>query len=130
MIQRSLQLLSRKSLKPLVSRHLSVSSACMHVDRLPPLMEFPPIQIPKLSHSLRNWFMSKTLITPYFDNDFSMRDFSDGAKHAAATVSNDLAEGDFENMKNYLTPDCLETVEKSIRYSVFYCFVILSNFYL
>jgi len=58
--------------------------------------------------------MSKTLITPYFDNDFSMRDFSDGAKHAAATVSNDLAEGDFENMKNYLTPDCLETVEKSI----------------
>eukprot|EP00092_Neocalanus_flemingeri_P011678 GFUD01012588.1.p1 GENE.GFUD01012588.1~~GFUD01012588.1.p1 ORF type:complete len:228 (+),score=50.49 GFUD01012588.1:32-715(+) len=113
MIQRSLQLLSRKSLKPLLSRHLSLSVTCM-VDRLPPLMEFPPIQIPKVSHSLRNWFISKTLITPFFDNDFSIKEFAGGAKHAAVTVANDLAEGDFEDMKNYLTSESLDTLKKSI----------------
>eukprot|EP00090_Calanus_glacialis_P003549 TRINITY_DN12615_c0_g1_i1.p1 TRINITY_DN12615_c0_g1~~TRINITY_DN12615_c0_g1_i1.p1 ORF type:complete len:229 (+),score=49.40 TRINITY_DN12615_c0_g1_i1:35-721(+) len=113
MIRRSLQLLTRHSLRPLVSRQLSLSVPCM-VDKLPPLMEFPPIGMPKLSYTIRNWFMAKTLITPYFDNDFSMTDFADGAKHAALTVSNGLAEGDFDDMKNYLTTDCLETVEKSI----------------
>ena len=70
--------------------------------------------MPKLSHTLRNWFLSKTLIAPYFDNDFSIKEFSNGAKHAVSTVSNNLAEGHLDDMKTYLTPECLETVEKSI----------------
>ena len=78
-------------------------------------MEFPPIASPKISHSLRNWFISQTLI-PYFDNDFSNKEFGQGAKQAAVTVANDLAEGDFDNLKNYLTPECLATVQRSIRH--------------
>jgi len=77
-------------------------------------MEFPIIGTPKFSHTIRNWFISRTLITPYFDNEFSIKEFSQGAKYAASTVSSNLAEGNFEDMKNYLTQDCLATLEKNL----------------
>ena len=104
---------SRQYLKPLVCRQLSLSAACM-VEKLPSLMEFPIIGTPKFSHTIRNWFISRTLITPYFDNEFSIKEFSQGAKYAASTVSSNLAEGNFEDMKNYLTQDCLATLEKNL----------------
>ena len=127
MIQRSLTLFGKTTLRPLVSRHFSLSVPTM-IDRLPPLMEFPPIASPKISHSLRNWFISQTLI-PYFDNDFSNKEFGQGAKQAAVTVANDLAEGEFDNLTNYLTPECLATVQKSIRYlTIFKLFSDVTNF--
>ena len=81
-------------------------------------MEFPIIGTPKLSHTLRNWFISKTLITPYFDNEFSIKEFSEGAKYAACTVACNLSQGNFEDMRNYLTSDCLAVVEKNFRSSI------------
>merc|ERR1711915_492434 len=77
-------------------------------------MGFPRFVVPKLSHSLRNWFISKTLITPYFDNDFSIKDFSSGAKHAATTVANSLAEGELDPLNSCLSPECLDLVSKNI----------------
>ena len=52
---------SRQYFRPLVYRQISLSAVCM-VEKLPSLMEFPIIGTPKLSHTLRNWFISKTLI--------------------------------------------------------------------
>ena len=39
------------------------------------------------------------LITPYFDPDFSMAEFKEGAKHAAVLIANSLAEGDLDQVK-------------------------------
>ena len=47
---------------------------------------------------LRNWFLARTLVTPYFDPNFSMADFKEGAKHAAVLIANSLAEGDLDKV--------------------------------
>ena len=99
-----------------ISRKLSLTSSCLqHVTRIPHLMEFPNLVSPKLSHSLRNKFMEKTLITPFFDQDFSLKDFNSGAKHAVSTVANCLAQGDLDSLEHLLTPEALKTLSKNLR---------------
>ena len=83
---------------------------------LPHLMDFPLTVKPKLSHTIRwggiflldlcyflcqcrNSFLARMLITPYFDPDFSMAEFKEGAKHAAVLIANSLAEGDLDQVK-------------------------------
>ena len=77
------------------------------------------------------------LITPYFDPDFSMAEFKEGAKHAAVLIANSLAEGDLDQVKctvytvhhlNVLfqlcpsqvaavvTPECLNMLQKNLRF--------------
>ena len=65
-----------------LSRKFSLSSCKFHNDvtHIPHLMEFPNLLSPKLSHTIRNKFLETTLITPYFDSDFSLSDFNTGAK--------------------------------------------------
>ena len=83
--------------------------------RIPRLMDFPNLVSPKLSHSLRNKFMEKTLITAYFDQDFSLKDFNAGARQAVATVANCLAQGDLESLEQFLTPEALKSLSKNLR---------------
>ena len=113
-VRKTCQLFSNSMVWYSFSRSISSTSPLL-VDKLPRLTEFPRFVVPKLSHSLRNWFISKTLITPYFDNDFSIKEFSSGAKHAATTVANSLAEGELDPLNNYLSPECLDLVSKNIR---------------
>ena len=51
------------------------------------------------------------LITPYFDPDFSMAEFKEGAKHAAVLIANSLAEGDLDQVQ-YTVYNC--TPSKSL----------------
>ena len=98
------------------SRQLSLSATCLqNVTRIPRLMEFPNLVSPKLSHSLRNKFMEKTLIAPYFDHDFSLKEFNAGARHAVATVANCLAQGDLDSLEHLLTPEALKPLRKNLR---------------
>ena len=46
----------------------------------------------------RNWFLARTLVTPYFDPNFSMKEFKEGAKQAAVLIANSLAEGDLDQV--------------------------------
>jgi len=46
---------------------------------LPPLMDFPRLMWPKVMNTIRNWFFSYFVIKPYFDNEFSIKDFMQGA---------------------------------------------------
>ena len=115
MIPRSVTFV-RLTLRPVryfLARSLSVSAARPVGDSMPPLMQMPHIYKPQLSHSLRNWFLARTLITPYFDNDFSISEFSAGAKHAAVSVSNALAEGEMGSVENFLTEECLSVIKKN-----------------
>ena len=89
---------------------------------LPHLMDFPLTVKPKLSHTIRwggiflldlcffflcqcrNSFLARMLITPYFDPDFSMAEFKEGAKHAAVLIANSLAEGDLDQVPTLQSP--------------------------
>jgi len=77
---------------------------------IPPLMEFPHLHLPKLTYTLKNNFVSRTLITPYFDEDFSIGEFVKGAKLAACSVSEKLSSGDFTGLEDSCTEECLQRV--------------------
>lgn len=81
---------------------------------LPPLMEFPNTLFPKISHTIRNFFFARLLIAPYFDQDFSIKDFSSGASKSASMVSQCLSNGDLESLVDLLTPDCINEIKKNL----------------
>merc|ERR1711915_453461 len=64
---------------------------------------------------MKNWFLSRTLIAPYFDEDFSISEFNTGAKHACVTVANNLAAGDFLSTKHLLSTECWDQVQSRLR---------------
>ena len=98
-------------------RHFSSSKSVQSSSKyfVPLLMEMPHIVSPKLSHTLRNHFLARTLITPYFDNDFSITDFDIGAHFGACSVSNSLANGDISGIDHLLTPEAFDAVSKNLR---------------
>ena len=100
-------------LKPLqLPRQLSrcLSTSPVPRSHVPALMSFPNIVSPRLSHTLRNWFLARTLITPYFDKEFSQRDFDIGAHQAAVMVAHSLAVGDLNSLDSLVTSDALKEI--------------------
>ena len=112
-------MLSQKSLRnnclSTAYRNFSLSSTLSNVQSIPYLMEFPNLVSPRISHSLRNKFLEKTLITPYFDPEFSLSEFNSGAKQAAAIVAKNLAHGDLDNLENLITAEALDDLRKNLR---------------
>lgn len=49
---------------------------------LPKLMDFPEIIWPSVMKSVKNWIMVHFIIRPYFDREFSLPEFVQGAKQA------------------------------------------------
>lgn len=82
--------------------------------QIPQLMQFPPIVNPKLINYIRNHFLSRTLIRPYFDKEFSLREFNAGAKYAALHISQCLSSGDIEGLEDTCTSKCLDVVTKNL----------------
>ena len=82
---------------------------------LPALMPLPNIVGPKPSFTLRNWMLARTLITPFFDPDFSISDFDLGAHHAAVSVANSLALGDVSSLDHVVTPEAVRDIGKNLR---------------
>jgi hypothetical protein len=93
------------------TRHYCSSSRDNH---LPELMEFPHISLPKISYSLKNKLLGATLIRPYFDKEFSIKDFSQGAKFAAVKISQSLSSGDIDELNGLCTPECIDEVTKNL----------------
>ncbi len=91
-----------------LTRSLSTSFAFQ--SHVPALMGFPNIVSPSLSHTMRNWFLSRALITPYFDAEFSQKEFDKGAHQAAVIVANRIAEGDFESLRRLVTPEAIKEI--------------------
>ena len=78
-------------------------------------MPLPNIVGPKPSFTLRNWMLARTLITPFFDPDFSISDFDLGAHHAAVSVANSLALGDVSSLEHVVTPEAVRDIGKNLR---------------
>jgi len=82
--------------------------------RMPSLMDFPKRLFPNLVNTARNWFIATTLITPYFDNEFSRAEFVEGAKAAVEYVSGALSEGEFDRLKSVVSPECLSHLKNRV----------------
>jgi len=82
--------------------------------RLPSLMDFPKRLFPNLANSARNWFLATTLITPYFDREFSRSEFVEGAKVAVEHISGALSEGEFERLSSVVSPECLSQLRSRV----------------
>ncbi|OXA63940.1 hypothetical protein Fcan01_02830 [Folsomia candida] len=88
--------------------------------RLPPLTPLLPVIIwPKFTNSIRNWFFTYFVIKPYFDKDFSMQEFMEGAHEAVSHVSSKLSAGEFDDLEGLVEPSVLHELKQRIsNYSV------------
>ncbi|XP_792216.3 m-AAA protease-interacting protein 1, mitochondrial [Strongylocentrotus purpuratus] len=55
------------------------------------------------------------LIRSYFDPDFSIDEFTQGAKQALVTISEEIAEGTLENLEDLLSPKLLQEIKNTCR---------------
>lgn len=77
------------------------------------LMDFPLIVWPSTLMTLRNFFFATFIIKPYYDNEFSLASFREGAKQALVNVSEDLANGDLRKLSDRVTPECVQELAKT-----------------
>jgi len=77
-------------------------------------MDFPKRLFPNLMNTARNWFLVTTLITPYFDNEFSRAEFVEGAKAAVEYISEALSEGEFDRLASVVSPECLSHLRNRV----------------
>ncbi|TRY67617.1 hypothetical protein TCAL_03111, partial [Tigriopus californicus] len=99
-----------------VNQCLSTSALRLNQDEdakrrfLPTLMDFPFLAAPEFTHTVRNWFLTHVIIQPYFDPDFNLSEFKEGARRAVVEVS----RCDLEPLESLLTPECLKTVKENL----------------
>lgn len=68
------------------------------------LMNLPRIVYPNLFLTIKNFF-SRMLINGYFDSNFAMKSFSDGARQALTVVSQLIGNGQFDDLKGFATQE-------------------------
>ncbi|XP_063239284.1 m-AAA protease-interacting protein 1, mitochondrial [Bacillus rossius redtenbacheri] len=78
------------------------------------LMDFPPIVWPSPLKTIKNWILSRFIITPYFDREFSIAEFAEGSKQAVEAVSRRLADADFEGLEDLVAPAALRELRASV----------------
>lgn len=98
-------LLKNLTLKPLQISKRQETGGPPNNDHEKDLMAFSPKVLPNLWHSWKNFFITHMIIRPYLDNDFTTQGFIQGAKQALIFVSNNLAEGNLEPLRNVLSED-------------------------
>lgn len=93
-------------------RRMSSNSNDQQERQLPFLMNFSVKPSPNFVHSFKNFIFTNAIIGPYYDNDFTKENFLEGAKSAVEFVSNKIAEGDFDKLResNVLTDDCFRDI--------------------
>ncbi|XP_054740295.1 m-AAA protease-interacting protein 1, mitochondrial [Anastrepha obliqua] len=82
---------------------------------LPRLMDFPEILWPSTINTLKNWILIQFIIRPYFDRDFTIRDFVFGAKHALQIISSKLVNGEFGTLKNFVANEAINELKPTIQ---------------
>uniref|UniRef100_A0A1Q3FFT0 Putative juvenile hormone esterase-binding protein n=1 Tax=Culex tarsalis TaxID=7177 RepID=A0A1Q3FFT0_CULTA len=81
---------------------------------LPRLMDFPELVWPSVMKSVKNWIMVHFIIRPYFDREFSLPDFVQGAKQALQVVSASLAGGELKNLDGLVERQTLNNLKTAI----------------
>lgn len=81
---------------------------------LPPLMSFEEVIWPSIIKSIRSFIFVHFIIRPYLDEDFVVKDFQMGAKQAVQVISNKLASGDWEGLKDFVTDDIIPELKENL----------------
>jgi len=76
-------------------------------------MKFEPVLKPEILLTIKNWILTKLIIQPYLDSDFTLRDFIVGAKQALTIVSSLLSQGDFQSMKGLVTDEATAEIKSN-----------------
>lgn len=79
----------------------------------PLLMKFHPVVKPEFLMTVKNWILAKFVIQPYLDNDFSIKEFTRGAKQALAAVSALLSQGDFQALTGLVSDEAVSEVQRN-----------------
>ncbi|XP_058176836.1 m-AAA protease-interacting protein 1, mitochondrial [Anopheles ziemanni] len=78
------------------------------------LMDFPQLVWPSVIKTVRNWIMVHFIIRPYFDREFSLPDFVQGAKQALQIVSSSLAGGEVKQLEGLVDRVALNDIRQSL----------------
>lgn len=81
---------------------------------LPPLMSFEEVIWPSIIKSIRSFIFVHFIIRPYLDEDFVVKDFQLGAKQAVQVISNKLASGDWEGLKDFVSDDIIPELKENL----------------
>ncbi|XP_055639663.1 m-AAA protease-interacting protein 1, mitochondrial [Toxorhynchites rutilus septentrionalis] len=81
---------------------------------LPKLMEFPEIVWPSVTKSIKNWIMVHFIIRPYFDHEYNLQDFVQGAKQALQVISSSLAGGEYKNLEGLVDRLAINDLKHSV----------------
>ncbi|GAB6032444.1 hypothetical protein CHUAL_011082 [Chamberlinius hualienensis] len=79
------------------------------------LMDFPEIKWPGFFKSLKNIILTKLIVRPYFDQEFSIDEFNVGARKAFLVVSRLLRDGKFEELAGLLVPEAIEEIKNNFK---------------
>lgn len=71
-------------------------------------------QRPKIFKSLGNMISAHLIVTPYFDNDFSLPEFVRGAKQALIFIANSLAKGDVDSLEGLVSKEALTEIRWNV----------------
>ncbi|CAF3402711.1 unnamed protein product [Rotaria socialis] len=97
---------------PIVSiRSISSDHQQQHLRPLM-LMNIPRTPYPNLLLILKN-FVSRAIISGYFDSTFAMKPFCDGARQAVTAVSQLIANGQFDDLPGFVTPEVINEVKQN-----------------
>lgn len=85
------------------------------IKELPCLMNYPTHIIwPSFFKSISNLLAAAIIIKPYFDNEFSLKEFARGAKQALSIISNALSVGDVDSLKELLDKDAFTEIKQNV----------------
>ncbi|KFM74254.1 hypothetical protein X975_19857, partial [Stegodyphus mimosarum] len=77
------------------------------------LMKFEPVLRPEVLLTIKNWILAKFIIRPYLDNEFTLKDFTSGAKQALTVVSSFLSQGDFQSLAGLVTDEAITEIKRN-----------------
>ena len=76
------------------------------------LMDLPRVVYPNFFLTMKNFF-SRLLINGYFDPNFAIQPFTEGTRQALIVASRLIADGQFEDLAGFVTPEVLEEVKRN-----------------
>ena len=73
------------------------------------LMDLPRMVYPNIFFTIKNFF-SRLIINGYFDSNFAMKPFSEGARQALTVVSRLIANGQFDDLSGFVSREVSEAL--------------------
>ena len=74
-------------------------------------MDLPRVVYPNIFFTIKNFF-SRLIISGYFDSNFAMKPFSEGARQALTVVSRLIGNGQFDDLSGFVTREVSDALSR------------------